>query len=123
MDPSFVIGGEISEVGSNAHHGTGEHFVAEADEHDRSFLHYRPYVSIVTNIDSDHLNTYGDLAGLDNDDPKPKVVGQRHHLADVLQPLLLGLGGVEAAAQRTAQRRQFEAVTPQQVAKLAAAGL
>src|SRR3954470_2546607 len=51
VDPSFVIGGEISEVGSNAHHGTGEHFVAEADEHDRSFLRYRPYVAIVTNID------------------------------------------------------------------------
>jgi UDP-N-acetylmuramate--alanine ligase len=64
LDPSFVIGGEISEVGSNAHHGSGEHFVAEADESDRSFLHYRPYASIVTNIDADHLNTYGDLAGL-----------------------------------------------------------
>ena len=64
LDPSFVIGGEISEVGSNAHHGTGEHFVAEADESDRSFLHYRPHVAIVTNIDADHLNTYGDLAGL-----------------------------------------------------------
>jgi len=64
LDPSFVIGGEISEVGSNAHHGSGEHFVAEADESDRSFLLYRPYVAIVTNIDADHLNTYGDLAGL-----------------------------------------------------------
>ena len=64
LDPSFVIGGEISEVGSNAHHGTGEHFVAEADESDSSFLHYRPYVAIVTNVDADHLNTYGDLAGL-----------------------------------------------------------
>jgi UDP-N-acetylmuramate--alanine ligase len=64
LDPSFVIGGEISEVGSNAHHGTGEHFVAEADESDRSFLHYRPYAAIVTNVDADHLNTYGDLEGL-----------------------------------------------------------
>jgi len=64
LDPSFVIGGEISEVGSNAHHGTGEHFVAEADESDRSFLQYRPYVAIVTNIDADHLNTYGSVAGL-----------------------------------------------------------
>jgi UDP-N-acetylmuramate--alanine ligase len=64
LDPSFVIGGEISEVGSNAHHGTGEHFVAEADESDRSFLHYRPDIAIVTNIDADHLNTHGDLAGL-----------------------------------------------------------
>ncbi|MEO3747352.1 UDP-N-acetylmuramate--L-alanine ligase [Plantactinospora sp. B5E13] len=65
LDPSFVIGGEISEVGSNAHHGSGEYFVAEADESDRSFLLYRPFVSIITNIDEDHLNTYGDYAGLE----------------------------------------------------------
>jgi UDP-N-acetylmuramate--alanine ligase len=64
LDPSFVIGGEISEVGSNAHHGSGELFVAEADEADRSFLRYRPHMAIVTNVDADHLNTYGDLAGL-----------------------------------------------------------
>ena len=66
LDPSFVIGGEISEVGSNAHHGSGEHFVVEADESDRSFLRYHPYVAIVTNIEADHLNTYGDLAGLED---------------------------------------------------------
>ncbi len=64
LDPSFVIGGELAELGSSAHHGTGPHFVAEADEHDRSFLNYRPNVAIITNIDADHLNTYGDLAGL-----------------------------------------------------------
>ncbi|MEW2591677.1 UDP-N-acetylmuramate--L-alanine ligase [Micromonospora aurantiaca] len=64
-DPSFVIGGEISEVGSGAHHGTGEHFVVEADESDRSFLIYRPFVSIITNVEADHLNTYGDLATLE----------------------------------------------------------
>ncbi|RQX21295.1 UDP-N-acetylmuramate--L-alanine ligase, partial [Micromonospora chalcea] len=56
---------EISEVGSGAHHGTGEHFVVEADESDRSFLIYRPFVSIITNIEADHLNTYGDLATLE----------------------------------------------------------
>ncbi len=66
LDPSFVIGGEISEVGSNAHHGTGEYFIAEADESDRSFLLYRPHVAIVTNTDADHLNTYGDIAGLED---------------------------------------------------------
>jgi len=65
-DPSFVIGGEISEAGSNAHHGSGQYFVAEADESDRSFLLYRPHVAIVTNVDADHLNTYGDLAGLED---------------------------------------------------------
>jgi UDP-N-acetylmuramate--alanine ligase len=64
LDPSFVIGGEISEVGSNAHHGSGEYFVVEADESDRSFLRYRPHVAIITNIEADHLNTYGDLEGL-----------------------------------------------------------
>jgi UDP-N-acetylmuramate--alanine ligase len=64
QDPSFVIGGEISEAGSNGHHGTGSYFVAEADESDRSFLIYRPHVAIITNIEPDHLNTYGDLAGL-----------------------------------------------------------
>jgi UDP-N-acetylmuramate--alanine ligase len=64
LDPSFVIGGEIRGVAGNAHHGGGDLFVAEADEHDRSFLRYRPHVGMVTNIDSDHLNTYGDLAGL-----------------------------------------------------------
>jgi UDP-N-acetylmuramate--alanine ligase len=64
LDPSFVIGGEISEVGSNGHHGSGDLFVVEADESDRSFLRYRPHVAIITNIDADHLNTYGDIAGL-----------------------------------------------------------
>ncbi|GAA0735002.1 UDP-N-acetylmuramate--L-alanine ligase [Dactylosporangium roseum] len=65
-DPSFVIGGEISEAGSNAHHGSGDLFVAEADESDRSFLLYNPHVAVVTNIDADHLNTYGDLQGLED---------------------------------------------------------
>jgi UDP-N-acetylmuramate--alanine ligase len=64
LDPSFVIGGEMSDAAGGAHHGTGEHFVIEADEADRSFLRYRPDVGVVTNIDADHLNTYGDLAGL-----------------------------------------------------------
>ncbi|MEJ3747719.1 UDP-N-acetylmuramate--L-alanine ligase [Actinomycetes bacterium KLBMP 9797] len=64
QDPSFVIGGEISEAGSNGHHGSGDYFVVEADESDRSFLVYRPHVALITNIDADHLNTYGDMAGL-----------------------------------------------------------
>jgi UDP-N-acetylmuramate--alanine ligase len=64
LDPSFVIGGEISEVGSNGHHGSGDLFVVEADESDRSFLRYRPHVAIITNIGADHLNTYGDVATL-----------------------------------------------------------
>jgi UDP-N-acetylmuramate--alanine ligase len=63
-DPSFVIGGEISQAGASGHHGSGSYFVAEADESDKSFLNYRPHVAIVTNIEGDHLNNWGDLTAL-----------------------------------------------------------
>jgi UDP-N-acetylmuramate--alanine ligase len=58
-DPSFAIGGNLNESGANAHNGTGEIFVAEADESDGSFLAYDPEVAIVTNIEADHLDNYG----------------------------------------------------------------
>ncbi|HET9656343.1 MAG TPA: UDP-N-acetylmuramate--L-alanine ligase [Kineosporiaceae bacterium] len=58
-DPSFAIGGELTEGGANAHHGTGDVFVAEADESDGSFLLYRPAVAVVTNVEPDHLDHYG----------------------------------------------------------------
>ena len=61
-DPSFAIGGHLSDSGANAHHGSGAVFVAEADESDGSFLHYRPEVAIVTNVDPDHLDHYGDAS-------------------------------------------------------------
>ena len=60
VDPSFAIGGDLNEAGSNAHHGTGDVFVAEADESDGSFLRYSPYASIVTNVEADHLDHHGD---------------------------------------------------------------
>jgi len=59
LDPSFAIGGELAKHGTNAHHGTGDIFVAEADESDGSFLVYRPEVAIVTNVQPDHLDFYG----------------------------------------------------------------
>jgi UDP-N-acetylmuramate--alanine ligase len=62
VDPSFAIGGNLNESGSNAHDGTGELFVAEADESDRSFLTYSPEVAIVTSVEPDHLDNYGDEA-------------------------------------------------------------
>ena len=58
-DPSFAAGGELAKHGTNAHWGTGEVFVAEADESDGSFLVYRPEVGIVTNVQPDHLDFYG----------------------------------------------------------------
>lgn len=63
LDPSYVNGGENIGAHTGAH-GTGEFFVAEADESDRSFLRFRPEIGIITNIDVDHLNTYGDMESL-----------------------------------------------------------
>ncbi|MCW5611282.1 MAG: UDP-N-acetylmuramate--L-alanine ligase [Rubrivivax sp.] len=64
-DPSFVIGGELRALGANARLGQGELFVAEADESDASFLVLSPVIAVVTNIDADHMETYGhDLARL-----------------------------------------------------------
>ena len=62
VDPSFAIGGDLNEAGSNAHHGTGDVFVAEADESDGSFLRYSPSIAVVTNVEPDHLDHYGDAA-------------------------------------------------------------
>jgi UDP-N-acetylmuramate--alanine ligase len=61
-DPSYAIGGNLNESGSNAHDGSGDLFVAEADESDRSFLTYSPEVAIVTSVEPDHLDNYGDEA-------------------------------------------------------------
>ncbi|MDP7724368.1 UDP-N-acetylmuramate--L-alanine ligase [Mycobacterium sp. TY814] len=58
-DPSFAVGGELGEAGTNAHHGSGDIFVAEADESDGTLLEYTPNVAVVTNIESDHLDFYG----------------------------------------------------------------
>lgn len=58
-DPSFAIGGSLSDSGVNAHNGSGEIFVAEADESDGSFLLLAPYAAVVTNVEADHLDHYG----------------------------------------------------------------
>ncbi len=58
VDPSFAIGGTISASGSNAHRGTGEYFVAEADESDGSFTEYKPFGAIVTNVEHDHVDYF-----------------------------------------------------------------
>jgi UDP-N-acetylmuramate--alanine ligase len=58
-DPSFAIGGELNESGSNAHDGSGRVFVAEADESDGAFLVYSPFGALVTNVEADHLDNYG----------------------------------------------------------------
>jgi UDP-N-acetylmuramate--alanine ligase len=58
LDPTFVIGGDLNEIGSGAGHGAGDIFVAEADESDGSFLLYQPEVAVITNVEEDHLDYY-----------------------------------------------------------------
>ncbi|WP_281648896.1 UDP-N-acetylmuramate--L-alanine ligase [Parendozoicomonas sp. Alg238-R29] len=65
LDPTFIIGGRLNSAGTNARLGGSRYLVAEADESDASFLHLQPMVSIVTNIDADHMSTYeGDFGKL-----------------------------------------------------------
>ena len=59
FDPTFVIGGRLNSSGANARLGTGEFIVVEADESDASFLHLQPILAVITNIDADHMETYG----------------------------------------------------------------
>ncbi|MCL6429553.1 MAG: UDP-N-acetylmuramate--L-alanine ligase [Anaerolineae bacterium] len=64
LDPSFIVGGVVPELGTNAHAGRGRHFVIEADEYERTFLALRPSVAVVTNVEMDHPDcfpTYADV--------------------------------------------------------------
>ena len=59
LDPTFVIGGRLNSAGANARLGSGDYIVVEADESDASFLNLMPVMAVVTNIDNDHMETYG----------------------------------------------------------------
>ena len=76
LDPTFVIGGRLNSIGSNARLGAGRYLVAEADESDASFLYLQPMLAVVTNIDADHMATYdGDFGRL-----QQAFVDFLHHL-------------------------------------------
>ncbi|HET7415397.1 MAG TPA: UDP-N-acetylmuramate--L-alanine ligase [Arthrobacter sp.] len=64
LDPSFAVGGDVAGLSVNAAHGSGEWFVAEADESDGSFLNYQPAMAVVTNMEPDHLDHYGSAAAV-----------------------------------------------------------
>ena len=65
LDPTFVIGGRLKSADANARLGQGEYLVAEADESDASFVHLKPMLAVVTNVDADHMSTYdGDIEKL-----------------------------------------------------------
>lgn len=76
FDPTFVIGGKLNSAGTNARLGTGRYLVAEADESDASFMHLQPMIAVVTNIDADHMETYGG----DFEKLKQTFVEFLHHL-------------------------------------------
>ncbi|RCU49886.1 UDP-N-acetylmuramate--L-alanine ligase [Corallincola holothuriorum] len=59
LDPTFVIGGLLNSAGTNARLGSSRYLIAEADESDASFLHLQPMVAVITNIEADHMDTYG----------------------------------------------------------------
>jgi UDP-N-acetylmuramate--alanine ligase len=65
LDPTVVVGGRVDAMGSNARLGKSQYLVAEADESDRSFLKLSPIISVVTNIDREHMDTYRDLADIE----------------------------------------------------------
>ena len=64
LDPTVIVGGRLRVSGTGARLGKSEYLVAEADEYDRSFLRLQPIIGVVTSIDEDHLDTYGDLAAI-----------------------------------------------------------
>jgi UDP-N-acetylmuramate--alanine ligase len=120
LDPTYVIGGRLKSAGANARLGAGHYLVAEADESDASFLHLSPLLAVVTNVDADHLETYGGdfgrlkqafveflqrlpfygLAVLCADDPVLRELAPA-----IGRPLLTY--GLEAPADLTAQRLSF----------------
>lgn len=114
FDPSFAVGGELNEAGTNAHHGSGDVFVAEADESDGSLLQYLPNVVVVTNIEADHLDHFGteaayvqvfdDFAALLGpggvliacmDDPGSAALAQRIRARDLPGVRVLGYGSAD----------------------------
>lgn len=66
LDPTFLIGGELNDIGSNAKHGSGEFLVTEADESDGSLLHLHPEVIVLTNVEADHLDYYSSLQEIED---------------------------------------------------------
>lgn len=64
-DPTYLIGGELNDIGSNARYGSGDYCVIEADESDGSLMHLNPRVVVITNIDADHLDFYGSFSAIE----------------------------------------------------------
>jgi UDP-N-acetylmuramate--alanine ligase len=61
LDPTILVGGEVDAIGGNVRTGSSPYFITEACEYVESFLHFKPYIAIILNIDSDHLDYYRDI--------------------------------------------------------------
>jgi UDP-N-acetylmuramate--alanine ligase len=104
-DPTYLIGAEVADLGTNAAAGSGPHVVVEADEYDRAFLSYHPQVAVVTNVEADHLDYYGTWEAV-------KEAFQRF-AANVVPggTLLLCANNAEAVALREHVQRDVGVVT------------
>lgn len=102
QEPSFALGGELSTQGVNAALGDGAAFIAEADESDGSFLAYQPHVAIVTNVQPDHLDFYGDFATVES--------AYREFATTITDGGLLVACADDAGSQRLADRAEADGV-------------
>jgi UDP-N-acetylmuramate--alanine ligase len=129
-DPSFAVGAGIANLGTNADHGSGDWFIAEADESDGSLLNYTPVISIITNIEADHLDFYGTEAAVHQvfndfaarirpdgaliicaDDPGAEALGQRLRDAPEFQPRVYTYGlltSMNPAEKRNTHAQQLD---------------
>ena len=102
VDPSFAIGGTLNASGSNAHRGTGNFFVAEADESDGSFVEYKPLAAIVTNVEHDHVDFFHTpeavTAAFDSFAATISLDGFLVYCADDAGSARLGTSGVKCTA-------------------------
>ncbi len=95
LDPTVIVGTRLAEFGgSNMRVGKSRYLVIEADEYDRSFWHYSPAVAVVTNVDADHLDTYGTLAGV--------IAGFRHYLRSLPKEATIIINAEDANSLRSA---------------------
>jgi len=100
LDPTFVVGGRLVSTDSNARLGSGKYLVAEADESDASFMHLQPVIAVITNIDADHMDTYGG----DLDSLHDAFVEFLHNLPFYgLAVLCVDDPGVQAIAERVSR--------------------
>ena len=103
LDPTIIVGGELNELGSNAINGNSEYIIAEACESDGSFLKYKPFISVVNNIEGDHFDYYKDLKELED--------GFVQFMSNTKQDGWLIINGDEADMNAVVDRNDLKVIT------------